>query len=108
MPATARAQRSKRAIAEAAEESRKNIQLVGWGQDNEDQFYAAGWLHALPNQQEIPGWQRITFLKYYDDDLQLAGGDYLWAYEGVVLPGGRIILGRWWYASGEVNFDVSF
>jgi hypothetical protein len=24
-----------------------------------------------------------------------------------VLPGGRIILGRWWYASENVDFNVS-
>ncbi len=42
------------------------------------------------------------------DDLDQIEQDNLWAYEGVVLPGGRIILGRWWYASERVNFDVSF
>lgn len=29
-----------------------------------------------------------------DDDAELNNG--CWAYEGVVLPGGMIILGRWW------------
>ena len=29
-----------------------------------------------------------------DDDAELNPG--CWAYEGVVLPGGMIILGRWW------------
>lgn len=34
----------------------------------------------------------------YDMATALAGMDEtsLWAYEGVVLPGGEIILGRWW------------
>ena len=29
-----------------------------------------------------------------DDDAQVNAG--CWAYEGVVLPGGMIMLGRWW------------
>ncbi len=47
-------------------------------------------------------------MKHFMDDLDQIEQDNLWAYEGVVLPGGRIILGRWWYASERVNFDVSF
>ncbi|TKA71896.1 hypothetical protein B0A49_04540 [Cryomyces minteri] len=68
------------------------------GRDNTEKFSASGWLNPLPPQHGIPGWQRLTMMKFYEDD----GGsgsydpDGLWAYEGVVLPGGQIVLGRWW------------
>ncbi|ORY07802.1 hypothetical protein BCR34DRAFT_489227 [Clohesyomyces aquaticus] len=75
------------------------IQFRGEGDDAEDHFYATGWLTSLPPQPaglDIPGWQRITFMKSFDTDEVEAITDNLWAYEGVVLPGGRIIIGRWW------------
>lgn len=75
--------------------------------DLEDDFRAIGWLNALPDQCGIPGWQRITFMKHFAEDLDDVDSDNLWAYEGVVLPGGRIIVGRWWFASETVDFDVS-
>ena len=75
--------------------------------DLEDDFHAVGWLNALPDQYGIPGWQRITFMKHFAEDLDNVDSDNLWAYEGVVLPGGRIIVGRWWFASETVDFDVS-
>jgi len=46
-------------------------------------------------------------MKHFMDDFDQVEQDNLWAYEGVVLPGGRIILGRWWYASENVDFNVS-
>ncbi len=140
-------------------------QFSGSGTDAEP-FDCRGILHPLPPQQGIPGWQRITFMKYFptdsssqasfpsstgsstpyngsstnvsnassppsssaadwsspanksgsttsftpinpfnqsppqvDDDLDIDGG--CWAYEGVVLPGGKIILGRWWSPMGD-------
>jgi hypothetical protein len=84
-----------------------NIQFTGTGIDLEDDFNAIGWLNPLPDQQGIPGWQRITFMKHFMNDFDQVEQDNLWAYEGVVLPGGRIILGRWWYASENVDFNVS-
>lgn len=87
-----------------------NIQFVGQGEDLEDEFNAIGWLNPLPPQAGISGWQRITFMKHFIDDFDQMDQvelDNLWAYEGVVLPGGRIILGRWWFASERVDFDVS-
>ena len=85
-----------------------NLQFVGTGMDLEDDFHAIGWLNALPDQCGIPGWQRITFMKHFAENLDDVDSDNLWAYEGVVLPGGRIIVGRWWFASETVDFDVSF
>ena len=76
-----------------------DIRFDGSGEDLHDDFFTTGWLNALPPQCDIPGWQRITFMKYFEDDFNTVSRDNLWAYEGVVLPGGRIILGRWWYAS---------
>jgi hypothetical protein len=84
-----------------------NLQFTGTGMDLEDDFHAIGWLNALPDQRGIPGWQRITFMKHFAEDLDDVDSDNLWAYEGVVLPGGRIIVGRWWFASETVNYDVS-
>lgn len=61
-----------------------------------DQFHCAGQLQALPPQQGIPGWQRITLMKYELDAHGFYDPGSCWAYEGIVLPGGQIILGRWW------------
>lgn len=84
-----------------------NLQFIGTGTDLEDDFHAIGWLNPLPDQCGIPGWQRITFMKHFAEDLDDVDSDNLWAYEGVVLPGGRIIVGRWWFASETVDFNVS-
>jgi len=61
------------------------------GGEGDDAFHATGWAQPLPKQQGIPGWQRLTMMKYFVNDQS-----ELWAYEGVVLPGGKIIVGRWW------------
>jgi hypothetical protein len=90
-----------------ADPSTDNVQFTGTGIDLDDDFNAIGWLNPLPEQHGIPGWQRITFMKHFMDDFDQVEQDNLWAYEGVVLPGGRIILGRWWYASEQVDFNVS-
>ncbi|KAK4697460.1 hypothetical protein P7C71_g612, partial [Lecanoromycetidae sp. Uapishka_2] len=94
------------------------LQFGGSGADAL-RFHCNGILHPLPPQHEIPGWQRITMMKYFDDvspnsspagagsdnssaskgfqlDDDVSLNDGCWAYEGVVLPGGMIILGRWW------------
>lgn len=94
-------------VARASATASGNIQFSGNGVDLDDDFYALGWLNPLPAQHGIPGWQRITFMKHFIDDFDQADQDNLWAYEGVVLPGGRIILGRWWHAEGGVNMEVS-
>lgn len=131
------------------------LKFSGSGTDAEP-YHCNGILHPLPPQHEIPGWHRITLMKYFAppvqeavspsspsssgttspyglstspgskssassassvewpypvekpgsftpvntrpridyDDLDVNNG--CWAYEGVVLPGGKIILGRWW------------
>ena len=70
----------------------------------------SGILHNLPDQSGIPGFQRISFMKYainipkqQDEVTPWASEDHhdqidedYYCYQGVVLPGGHIILGRWW------------
>ncbi|KAK3204076.1 hypothetical protein GRF29_106g1594149 [Pseudopithomyces chartarum] len=86
-----------------------DLRFDGKGNDIDDPFFATGWLNALPPQCGIPGWQRISFMKHFEEDLSVVGQDDLWAYEGVVVPGGRMILGRWWYASDEdLDFDGEY
>jgi hypothetical protein len=88
--------------------SPNNLQFYGAGADGDDEFQATGWVNGLPAQEGIPGWQRITFMKHFGRDEAEWDEENLWAYEGVVLPGGRIILGRWWFANAEgVDYDVS-
>ncbi|OCL01286.1 hypothetical protein AOQ84DRAFT_404160 [Glonium stellatum] len=72
-----------------------SFRFEGTGFD-EEKFFASGWLNPLPPQQGIPGWQRMTMMKHFHDENGVTDSDYLWAYEGVVLPGGQMILGRWW------------
>ncbi len=137
--------------------------FIGSGTDAEP-YHCRGILHPLPPQHAIPGWHRITMMKYFDPADQEDASppsspsgsetpsanthsptsshssisprsttspthsphpindkptsftpvntppqlhhDYetedvdvdtdCWAYEGVVLPGGKIMLGRWW------------
>ncbi|KAI9050954.1 hypothetical protein LZ554_005065 [Drepanopeziza brunnea f. sp. 'monogermtubi'] len=64
-----------------------------------------GRVHALTVQQGFHGFQRITLIKYYTqvdhNGEHVYDPNQVWAYEGVVLPGGRIIVGRWWSARGN-------
>ena len=76
-------------------------------------FLSTGWLNPLPAQQGVPGWQRMSMMKYYVDEEEVTSPpaaleDSLWAYDGVVLPGGMIIVGRWWHPQQAApNQDVS-
>ncbi|KAI4707779.1 hypothetical protein J4E89_007407 [Alternaria sp. Ai002NY15] len=85
-----------------------SIQFEGKGEDLDDEYKALGWLNPLPPQGGVPGWQRITFMKHFTEDYDHPNEDNLWAYEGVVLPGGRIILGRWWFASEPGRNDMEY
>ena len=116
----------------APKPGRDYLMFNGSGHDAED-FHCLGNIHALPPQFGIPGWQRITMMKYFGpapaspsssapsspnpfsgapDDIHFGEGlewdstgvdDGCWAYEGVVLPGGKIILGRWWSPLDETG-----
>ncbi|MCJ1223689.1 hypothetical protein MMC12_000332 [Toensbergia leucococca] len=85
---------------------RDYLPFIGTGNDAEA-FHCAGNVHALPPQHGIPGWQRITLMKHFQplsaasssDSSELVDmdiGNGCWAYEGIVLPGGMMMLGRWW------------
>ena len=100
------------------------LQFSGSGVDAEP-YLCTGIVHPIPPQQKIPGWQRVTMMKYFgsdkpkkrgsnpshnaftppaddevdddvefDDDVDIDGS--CWCYEGLVLPGGMIMVGRWW------------
>ncbi|PSK37410.1 hypothetical protein B9Z65_2152 [Elsinoe australis] len=74
----------------------------------EPNFEARGWLHALPAQYDIEGWQRFDMVSFTRNDLGAIVTDKLWAYQAVVLPGGQIILGRWWDPlTGTGDFQYS-
>jgi len=72
--------------------------FTGKGVDEGREFFLCGVLTPLPKQLGIPGWKRIKFVRRNEIPPSPTALWDLWSYEGVVLPGGRIILGRWWYA----------
>lgn len=92
-----------RAVGEVSSDEQISLKLKGQGQDGDRLFSTSGWLNPLSLQQGIPGWQRFTMIKYYEDDFGQPDVDDLWAYEGVVLPGNQIILGRWFSPDGLTN-----
>ena len=110
--AKTRAQKRSSTPDEVAQFKPLSFQFEGEGCDVAEQFFAAGWLNPLPPQQGIPGWQRMTMMKYFEsEDTGEIDTDALWAYEGVVLPGGQIILGRWWSpteGTGEEMYSGPF
>ena len=102
MPLRTRAQHR---AGKPADQQAASIRLSGAGYDSDEKFYVSGWINPLHPQNGIPGWQRITFMKHYDE-LAYTNLDDLWAHEGVILPGGRIMIGRWWYASDDPEDDL--
>lgn len=103
MPASrarTRAQRSSNADSESnpINFATQSLRFQGGGQDSSENFFADGWLNPLPPQHGIPGWQRITMMKYFVENGNI-DMDALWAYEGIMLPGGRLMVGRWWCPS---------
>lgn len=57
----------------------------------------------MPPQHGIPGFQRITIIKFFPEEDGSFDRDQAWGYEGCVLPGGRIIIGRWFHANSDLN-----
>lgn len=76
--------------------STSSYRFGGHGNDNTENFYMEGWLNPLPPQNGIPGWQRVTMMKYFLEPDGSIDMEALWAYEGIMLPGGKIMIGRWW------------
>ena len=96
--AKTRAQHRSATPEEVASFKPLSFHFEGEGQDVTEQFLASGWLNALPEQQGVPGWQRMTMMKYFEveDGSGVVDAEALWAYEGVVVPGGQVVVGRWW------------
>ena len=48
-------------------------------------------------------------MKFFEDSTGNFDESALWAYEGIVIPGGQMILGRWWSPDegGIDSADVS-
>ncbi|QDS74352.1 hypothetical protein FKW77_004743 [Venturia effusa] len=95
-PPTARMRRNRPASSATLGTS---LQFQGEGYDDEN-FCCAGWINPLPSQNGIPGWKRMTMMKFFKNEQGLIDRDALWAYEGVVLPGDQIVVGRWWSPEG--------
>ncbi|KAL8675728.1 MAG: hypothetical protein Q9186_007650 [Xanthomendoza sp. 1 TL-2023] len=86
---------------------------VGETNVNEPPLNVAGIVHPLPLQSGIPGWQRFTMVAYETPASGSAQQGYLDAdegdlcaylrFEGVVLPGDSIIIGR--YSLGDEYRD---
>jgi hypothetical protein len=51
--------------------------------------------HAMSNQGNFHGWQHISMVVCFSDDQGAFDDDDIWVYEGIALPGNRIMLGRW-------------
>lgn len=77
--------------------SSRRFEGIGW---DDEEFYAAGWINPLPAQYGIPGFKRMTMMKFFQDEFGVVDVNALWAYEGVVLPGDQIVVGRWWAPEG--------
>lgn len=95
-PRTPRSTRSSPAIA--SPERPENLKsryynVKGW---DDETFWASGWISQLPTQKNIPGFKRMVMMKYFVNTNGGIDYDALWAYEGIVLPGNQIIVGRWW------------
>lgn len=69
-------------------------------------FRASGWFHAVGAQSDVPGWRRFVMMKFARDPYGNVDEAELWAYEGVVLPGDQIIVGRWWSPTSALGEDM--
>ena len=71
-----------------------------------------GVLHDLPDQSGMPGFQRVTFVSHdsFSGDLADLEIPNYECHEGVVLPGGHMIIGRWFYEwyPGEAKMSGPF
>ncbi|GAB7343139.1 hypothetical protein MBLNU457_1215t1 [Dothideomycetes sp. NU457] len=87
-----RSQENGSAISDAELPKESALPFTFCSTDPDVWYESKGWLNGLPTQEGIPGWQRITFMRYHVDHPDTV----YWAYEGVVLPGNQIMMGRWW------------
>lgn len=77
-----------------------------WGTCRGKSGHFFGRLHAMTPQRGIHGFQRLTMIKFYtkmEDDEEVYDPNQVWAFEGCVLPGARIVVGRWWESLSDPN-----
>jgi len=79
--------------------------FFGLGHNGKD-YHLSGRIHALPPQQGIPGFQRVIMMKYLPNDDGSYTEECCWAYEGCVLPGCHIMLGRWWSPGDDAGDEM--
>lgn len=65
------------------------------GTDCNETVLARGWIKALPPQHGLPGWQQMDMIKYSLTNQGSIDMANFWVYNGVVFPGGQMIMGRW-------------
>ncbi|OBT79980.1 hypothetical protein VF21_01140 [Pseudogymnoascus sp. 05NY08] len=83
--------------------------FFGLGRSDVD-YHLHGRMHGLPPQEGIPGFQRVSMLKYLPcvNGMYGTGRTSFWAYEGCVLPGNQIMLGRWWCPTGVMDRGYTY
>lgn len=81
---------------------------VGGQRHPRGQWVGKGWLEPRPKQRSLPGWQRMTMMKYFENNDGSVDWTSLWAYEGVMLPGGRIVVGRWWSPDAHASTAAQY
>ncbi|KAI4164728.1 MAG: hypothetical protein LQ342_001703 [Letrouitia transgressa] len=80
----------------------------------DETFVQTSIVHRLSPIHGIPGWKRITIVPLSIKARQgsiaegvdlrsLANEDIIQIMQGVVLPGGKIILGRWWQHESDLK-----
>ncbi|QSZ35260.1 hypothetical protein DSL72_008129 [Monilinia vaccinii-corymbosi] len=80
--------------------------FYGSSHDSSTTAHFYGAVHGIPPQHGIPGFQRVTIMKFFPDEMGNYDPGQSWGYEGCVLPGGRIIIGRWFDARSDSDIDV--
>lgn len=78
----------------------------------------AGIVHPLPLQNGIPGFQRFSMVSFFPPASGTIAKGFLdadkddlhvyWRYEGVVLPGGNVILGRYHIGDAYRHWEDAF
>lgn len=76
------------------------LHFTGTGSEDSMPYTLRGNVHAVAPVEDIPGWQRISFMQHFPHNHKLV------CYEGVVLPGNQIILGRFWHADDHAGRTV--
>ncbi|TGO20327.1 hypothetical protein BPAE_0309g00040 [Botrytis paeoniae] len=105
--ASRRATRSKKDFKKPKENPKPGVEyFYGSSHDSFSTAHFYGAVHGIPPQHGIPGFQRITIMKFFPDQNGFHDPGQSWGYEGCVLPGGRIIVGRWFDAQSHSSRDV--